>query len=195
MIHNTAARLTAMFIRKEWIGEELAPSCCYELETHLGRFLFFALLITISLALHKCAEALIFSVTLFLFRRRMGGWHAPSVWVCQTISVCIMLFVVLVGGPFLIRLGAFGISVSNVGIIATSFVIPPAIPHQMHLSDAEIAASIRKKNQLLLFLIVVQPLIYLSWGIDDIAYTTLGLSFGIISIIHEKIKQKIALKG
>lgn len=191
MIHNAADRLTAIFIKKEWIREDLAPFCSYALETRMGTLLFFALLTVISLALHKCTEALVFSVTLFLFRRRMGGWHAPSAWICQTVSVCVMLFVVFVAGPLLIRLGVYGIFASNAIIIAASFVVPPAIPPQMHLTDTEVVASVKKKNRLLLILIVLQFPLHWVWGEEAIAYTTLGLSFGIISIIHEKIKQKI----
>lgn len=195
MIHNAADRLTAIFIKKEWIREELAPLCCYELEARLGTLLFFMLITAISLILHKCVEALIFSVTLFLFRRRMGGWHAPSAWLCQTVSVCIMIFVVLVAGPSLVRLGHFGTLASNAVIVTASFVVPPAIPPQMHLPGTEVIASVKKKNRLLLILIAAQFPLYCLWGIEVIAYITLGLSFGVISIIHEKIKQKITLRG
>jgi len=181
--------LTSRFIDNGWISEEDTPFFQYALDSFIGKTVFFVLLTIICVILHCFKEALIFSIVFLAFRSRMGGWHANSRWLCQLLSIGIVIVSSCMLGPQLENLHISILVSLNLSVIVISFFLSPAYPPQLHLSQDEIKGNIYKKNQLLIVLILIQlPLIFLL-DYRILSYTSLGLILGICLVFIERITQ------
>lgn len=181
--------LTSRFIDNGWISEEDTPFFQYALDSFIGKTVFFVLLTIICVILHCFKEALIFSIVFLAFRSRMGGWHANSRWLCQLLSIGIVIVSSCILGPQFEKLHISILVSLNLSAIVISFFLSPAYPPQLHLSQDEIKGNIYKKNQLLIVLILIQlPLIFLL-DYRILSYTSLGLILGICLVFIERITQ------
>lgn len=187
MTDKLITSLSSCFLSRGWICTEDIPSFRYVLECFIGRITFLSLLALVCIILHCYEEALSFSVVLLIFRRRMGGWHARSRWLCQMLSIGSVILVSCLLGPLLSK-APFWITISaNILLILTSFLLSPVYPPQMHFSAEEKTGNIRKKNQFLLILLILQfPLVKL-FNYEILSYINLGLCFGMTSLFIEYI--------
>lgn len=189
MTSRVITSLTSRFIDTGWISEEDTPFFQYALDSFIGKTVFFVLLTIICVILHCFKEALIFSIVFLAFRSRMGGWHANSRWLCQLLSIGIVIVSSCILGPQFEKLRISILVSLNLSVIVISFFLSPAYPPQLHLSQDEIKGNIYKKNQLLIVLILIQlPLIFLL-DYRILSYTSLGLILGICLVFIERITQ------
>ncbi len=180
--------LSSYFLTRGWIDTEDIPSCRYMLDRLIGRITFLILLAFVCAIFHCCEEAISFSVVLSIFRRRMGGWHANSRWLCQILSISSVIITSCLLGPILANTSSWTIIITNLLAILLSLFLSPVYPIQMHISPEERSGNIKRKNLFLLILSALQfPLVQL-FGLRILTSVSLGLYFGIVSLFAEKIK-------
>lgn len=191
MTERLLSSLTACFLRKGWITTEDIPYCKYILDGCIGKAVFLVLLLAVCTIFHCYREALSFSLVLLAFRRRMGGWHASSRWLCQVLSIGSVIIASCFLGPLFADAQPWIILSINALSVFLAFFLSPAYPPQVHFSTEEAKGNIRKKNRFLLILVFLQfPLVQLL-GLDILIYTGLGLYFGIISVLIQRTTQII----
>jgi len=188
MIHALASRLTDFCVAHELINPKLSPFLLYKLELFLRTAFFSFVLILIAIASHAYIEILSFAATTLLLRRRMGGWHAPVPWLCQVLSILLIIVFVFVLGPLIDHLPPVTILVLSLALDVFSFFLKPSYPPQLHFTAEEIQANAKQSHRLLLLLATVQ-LISFFW-LDDriVTYTFLGLAVTVLTVLLEKIK-------
>lgn len=191
LTERLSTSLASCFLRRGWIRSEDIPYCKYMLDGFIGKSTFFLLLLAVCSIFHCYKEALSFCFVLLSFRRRMGGWHANSRLLCQVLSISSVLLVCLFVGPILSKAAPWIIVSINSSLIIISFFLPPAYPPQLHFTDEEATANLRKKNLFLVTLIIVQGLLIFIFNLKILVYSSLGLCLGIISVIMERTTKKI----
>ncbi len=189
MTSRIITSLTSRFIDNGWIRNEDTPHFQYALDAFIGKAIFFTLLTIICAILRCFKEALIFSIVLLSFRSRMGGWHANSRWLCQILSISTVIISCYFLGPLIAKFDVPIIICLNLLAIIISFFLSPAFPLQLHFSQSEVEGNIRKKNQMLGVLLLVQLILVLAFDFRMLSFTTLGLLFGICSVTIEKVTQ------
>ena len=98
-MHKVSIILTNACISQKWIAEDRKEWCIYAIETKMQAISLFTLLTIISLALDVFLETFTYSWVLYILRRKIGGWHAPTAWLCQIISISMVLSTVFFIGP------------------------------------------------------------------------------------------------
>ena len=185
MIKRMILFLTFVFLKRGWICKEDVPHCGYALECLIIKVAFFILLSITCAALCCYKEALIFSVVLFSFRKRMGGWHSQNPWFCQFLSLGLVILNATVFGPQSASLRLSSIIGIDFVLIIISFYLPPAFPPQLHFTHKEVEANIHKKNNMITILFFVQAFFVLLGFPSVLIYSSLGLLFGIVSVLAQ----------
>lgn len=190
MIANLSNRIAMFLVGHELVDPQYLPLLRYNIDSVL-RTSFFALIVfLISAALHIWVEALSFTAASFLLRRRMGGWHAPTPWLCQAISVASVLIAALVVGPLLETLPERVIYPLSMLLDLFAFVLRPAYPPQLHFNDKESRANSNRKNLLVGLLALIQLVSFLWLDFRIVIYSSLGLAVTVCSVLLEKIIQR-----
>lgn len=188
MFHKLAESLTEHFLKHDLIEERQIPFCCYKLEQLIGSVVFFLILLLISIATKSYLEAFSFAVSASVFRRHMGGWHAPSAWLCQIMSTLLVLFIILLIGPMIEAIDKPAVIFAlSVALTLVSLCIHPAFPPQMHMTETETHANQKLKNLCLLILLLVQLISYLFLDFRIVIYTALGLAVTLFTVSLEQI--------
>lgn len=187
-MHKLACYIAAYSIDHGWIDERYQDYCWYAIERRLEFCLFMFVQCILSILLGKPVEAFIFVAVSLMFRQRMGGIHANAPWVCQLLSQSCVVFVVLVLGPLFERVTEPLRYVVDVLAIFMMAIIKPSVPPQVHFSQSEIVSNTRRKNFLLVCLVVLQLLSLKRIEGTFVLYSSLGLLFVIISVLLEKTK-------
>ena len=191
MFHKIAVALTGYLLKHDLIEDTQVPFCCYKLEQLIGSGVFVVILLLISMAAKAYLEVFSFAIAASVFRRHMGGWHAPSPWLCQIMSTLFVLLAVFLIGPIIEAADSRAvIFLSAAALTLVTFLIDPVFPPQMHMTKAEIFANRKLKNTYLLLLLLVQLISYLFFDLRIAIYTALGLALTLITISLEKIKNK-----
>lgn len=188
MIHALASRLTDFCVTHELINPKLYPFLLYKLELFLSTAFFSCVLILIAILSHTYIEILSFAATVFLFRRRMGGWHAPAPWLCQILSILLIIVFVLALGPLIDHLHPVIILISSLVLDVFSYFLKPSYPPQLYYTDNEIQANTKQVHRLLLLLVTVQLLSFFWLDTHIVTYTFLGLAVTVLTVLLEKIK-------
>lgn len=189
-MHKVSICFAEACCSKGWITTEETPWCAYAMERKLITILFFVLLLPVVIILGVVKEATIFSFVMYFLRRRYGGWHAPYLWLCQGISIFLVLIVTLVIGPYLLTLPLQLIWGLDVALMVLAFLQKPVYQPQMHFDENVIRANRRKKDQLLVFIFAVQTALY---ALDNsfLIYSFLGVLTGVVSVYIELLQQLI----
>lgn len=189
-MHKVSVCFAEACCSRGWITTEDTPWCAYAMERKLITMLFFVLLLPVVLILDVLKEAAIFSFVMYFLRRRYGGWHAPYLWLCQGLSILLVLIVTLVIGPRLLTFPGQSVWGVDVALMALAFLQKPVYQPQMHFDENIIKANCRKKNQLLIFLFVAQTVLY---ALDNsfLIYSFLGVLTGVTSVYIELLQQFI----
>ena len=189
-MHRLACQIAAYSVKRSWIDSDERAICCYSLERRLLLIVFLLVQVLIYAAVGKIPEAFIYITVVLLFRRRIGGIHANSAWLCQVISTALVLVSVFIIGPLVDKFPAKVICVCDTLLILSLFLIRPFYPVQVHFSQHDIEGNIRKKNILLIFLIMVQALTANWLGMLFITYSSLGLLLVILTVLIGKLCEK-----
>lgn len=189
-MHKVSVCFAEACCSKGWITTEETPWCAYAMERKLITVLFFVLLLPVVLILDVLKEAAIFSFVMYFLRRRYGGWHAPYLWLCQGLSILLVLIVTLVIGPRLLTFPMQLIWSADIALIVLAFFQKPVYQPQMHFDENVIRANRRKKDQLLVFVFAAQVVLYV---LDNsfLIYSFLGVLTGVVSVYIELLQQLI----
>lgn len=189
-MHGASVLLTEFFISREWIDAKDQDWCVYALETKLLAAIFFSAIAILTWIFGVLPQAAIFTVCFYFLRKRIGGYHAPRAWVCQLVSLGMVLCVTLLIGPALERILFSIVILVNVFTMIVSIATRPVYPPQTHFDGEVVAANYRKKNILILVIAAVQ----LGFGFyypSVVIYTFLAVLTGLVSVYIELIRQKI----
>ena len=189
-MHKVSVYFAEACCSRGWISTDDTPWCAYAMERKLITILFFVLLLPVVLILGVVKETAIFSFVMYFLRRRYGGWHAPYLWLCQGISILLVLIVTLVIGPHFLTLPMQLIWGLDVALMVLAFLQKPVYQPQMHFDEDVIQANRRKKDQLLVFIFVAQAVLYV---LDNVflIYSFLGVLTGVVSVYIELLQQFI----
>ena len=189
-MHKISCRISDTSIDRNWIQAEKRDWCVYAVEKKLMAVFFFMVIFLMSLCIGVLGQTLIFTVTVYLLRRRVGGWHAPYAWLCQVLSIAVVFGSVLFAGPLLSRIPMEYIWGIDLLCVAISIIQKPVYPPQTHFDQEITAANNRKKIHLLIMIVAIQ--IILSYFYKEILiYSLLGISVSLILIYIELLHQKL----
>lgn len=192
-MHNLSLKITERCFTRGWISEEERIWCAYALEQKLLTVFFFLILIPLVFVLGVLPEAIIFSFVFYFFRRRCGGWHAPYAWLCQGISIILVLVAVVLVGPILMEIPTKSIWAMNLTSMLIAFIRKPVYQPKMHFDLKVTMANNRKKQKFLFVLLITQVVVgYFFKGV--IVYSFLGVLAGVTSVYIELTKQYIIRK-
>lgn len=187
MIYRLSHRLATLCVSCNIIDSCHFPHLQYKAEILLRSSLFSLFLILLAFSLHKPLEVFIFALTTHLFRRHMGGWHAPTPWMCQILSLGVVSLMTLLVGPLVTMIPQNTLFFLCLVLDFFILFLAPAYPPQLHLTLDEEKANIIRKNIILAFVIVIQICSFLSWDFRIVIYTFLGLATTVMTVLLEKI--------
>lgn len=187
MVDRLSRHLATLCASRNIIDQQYVPHLQYKAEIVLRSSLFSLFLILIAFLLQKPLEVFTYSLTIYLVRRRMGGWHAPKPWICQLLSVGIVLLMTLLVGSLFTKIPRNIFFFPCLALDILSFFLSPAYPSQLHLTVQEEKANNKRKNAVLAFVALIQILAFLSWDYRIVIYTFLGLATTVITVLLEKI--------
>ena len=186
-MHRIAYRISSYSVTHGWINADDQAICCYAFERRLLTSFFLLTQLLIYAPTGKIAEASIFIAVVLTFRRRTGGIHSNSAWLCQVISTAVVLLSVFVLGPLLGRLPPLIIIISDGVLILLSFLLKPSFPPQVHFTQQDIDGNIQRKRLMLVALILIQVISIRLINMLFVIYSSIGLLFVIITVILGKL--------
>ena len=192
-MHTLSIAIAEASISRGWIKAQDKLWCAYAVEKKLISLCLFLLIIPIALVLDVLLQALIFSCVFYLLWRRYGGWHAPYAWLCQVISIALVLVVTLFVGPAMMKFSSFALWVMDAIVMTVGILQPPVYPPQLHFDQKIKQANTKKKDLVLIVVLGLQ----LVGGIlvkDVLVYSLLAVLAGVISVYIEILQQCICRK-
>lgn len=129
-------------------------------------------------------------VTLYLVRGRIGGWHAPYAWLCILLTTVETLTVLYIVAPVLMGINPFFIWVLNLLLLLIALRTDPIYPPQLHFDQEVVSANRRKKNLILVCILLIQIASF-GLGIERIlVFSFNGILVSMLLVFAEKFKQK-----
>ena len=183
MIQKIASSLTEYSVSHHWISSSKVQWCQYALEKRLGIVFFIAICCLFAAITSTWVEVLIFTSVLYLFRRRLGGWHANNFYFCQLISVGTVIVTVLFIGPHLELVAPTVLIVLDIILIVCTYALKPVYPRSAHFTRDITLANAKKKNHLLLIIVLFQ---FFCLKLDFflfLTYSLLGLVIADLSVL------------
>ncbi len=187
-MHKLAIAIAESSVRRNWISEDDKLWCAYAFEKKLLFFAFLLLLAPLTVMIGTLKETAIFVCAFYVLRRRIGGWHAPHAWLCQLLSMALVMAIELVIGPMLMEANAVLLGLIDSLVMIAGLIQSPVYPAQTHFDDDVIHANNVKKNQVLVCIIGLQCLLG-AWDSGIVVYSLLAVSTGILSVYIEKLVQ------
>lgn len=190
MIKQFASVITQYSVTHDWIESSQYAWCQYALEKQLAKMLFFFVCIILVIFTHTWVETGSFILIFYLFRSRMGGWHANHVWSCQIISIALVIMITFVVGPFLECLRQPTLIVIDITIITVTFFVAPLYPVEAHFTQAVKISNMTRKNIMLLILMILQGISLVVSGPSFLTYSLLALLITDFSVLLQYFKLK-----
>ena len=181
-MHQLSIRIAEACVKRQWIKAVDMDWCIYAVETKLLFCAFLTLAGMITWLLGVLVEASIFVFVFCLLRSHMGGWHAPFAWLCQTISLSLVLLCTLILGPEIRMLRQEVLWGINIFALIIAYITKPVFPVQMHATEDVLIENTKIKNRILLLIFCVQVISFRFTQVFVI-YSFLGTLFCVISII------------
>lgn len=183
MIQKIASSLTEYSVSRNWISSSKTQWCQYALEKRLGMLVFISICCIFAAITSTWIEVLIFTLVLYLFRRRLGGWHARTFCSCQLISIGTVIATILSIGPLLELVATTTLIILDISVIICTYALRPIYPSSAHFTQDITLANTKKKNHLLLILVVFQCIcLKLKYSLF-LTYSLLGLAIADISVL------------
>lgn len=183
MIQKAALRLAEYSIAHKWIDPSKAQWCSYALEKQIGTMFFITMCLLTAAMTAAWAELFSFVLVFYLFRQRMGGWHAKHFWTCQLLSLVVVVSAVVIIGPLLEWVNLYTIVGTDIFVIVSTFFLKPSYPTSAHFSREVLLVNVKRKKLLLLELIALQ-LVCLKLGrFSFLTYSLLGLTTADLSVL------------
>lgn len=181
-MYRLSIRIAEACVKRNWIKAIDIDWCIYAVETKLLFFAFVTLGGMITWLLGVLIEASIFVFVFCLLRSHMGGWHAPFSWLCQTISLSLVLLCTLILGPAVQMLCQEVMLGMNIIALIIAYITKPVFPVQMHATEDVYIENAKIKNRILLLIFCMQ-VISSHFTQVFVIYSFLGILFCIIFII------------
>lgn len=186
MIRREAERLTEICCKRNWIDEDARAWCVYALEKWIGLSLFFTAVLVWILLSGRYIETVAFLGPFYLIRRRMGGCHAKSACACFFISLGLVVFVSRFLGDWLMLLPLRLLLMLDCAVTATLLLLRPAYPPQVNFGAAEKEANNKRKNILLIAVLLVQFVSVTFVDTRVLSHSLCGLTLSAATIIIQK---------
>lgn len=188
MVQQFAASITQYSIAHEWIDASQREWCQYAMEKQLGKLLFGCISLLLMIFTQAWLPMMSFISVCFLFRERMGGWHANHVWSCQLLSIGAVISAVFILGPFIEPLDWWLMVCTDVIIVLVTLITPPVYPPEAHFSQEVKTANTKWKNRMLVCLIFLQFISLFICGTVFFVYSLIGLVFTDFSVLLQYFK-------
>lgn len=186
MIRREAERLTEICCQRSWIDEDARAWCVYALEKWIGLTLFFAAVLVWTVLSGRYVETVAFLGPFYLIRRRMGGCHAKSACTCFLISLGLVVFVSRFLGNWLMLLPRWLLLMLDCAVTAILLVLKPAYPPLVNFGEAEKKANNKRKNILLIAVLLVQLAFVYFVDTRFLSHSFCGLILSAVTIIIQK---------
>lgn len=190
MIQRMASNLTKYSIKHNWVDPSRAEWCCYAIEKRIGMLLFVLACTLIAAITDTWWRLFCFVLTFYLFRARLGGWHAKYLWFCQLLSIGIVVAIVTILGPTFEKTDQRVLISVNYILIFCTFILKPVYPEAAHFTKDIKIANTKYKNRLLIGLAVIQTLCLALRRPILFTYSFLGLVIADLSVILQICTQK-----
>ena len=190
MIKRFAALITKYSVTHNWIEGSQYAWCQYALEKQLAKTLFFFVCLLLVIFTHTWVEVGAFILVFYLFRSRMGGWHASHVWSCQLVSIALVIMITFIIGPIVKHLGQPTLITVDITIVTITFFVTPLYPVEAHFTQTVRTSNMTRKNVMLLILIILQGISMIALGPSFLAYSLLALLITDLSVLLQYLKTK-----
>lgn len=191
MYSKLSNKISLTLASRGLIAEDEINWCAYILVRWLSTLTLCLLFLIAVLILGRFFRLICFCIPLLLLRRRIGGWHTKHIWSCQLLSLSVPLFFVYIVGPRISLLDYWIVALGCLSINVTALILKPIYPPQTHFDKAVACANSKKKNQLVLLIVAFQVVSIPLIGLDVMIYSSLGSLSAVLSLVAEKIAQKI----
>lgn len=191
MLHTISSRITAYFVARNWVEESNAQWCLYVVEKKLLQVCFLLILLVCSILSGQFVNVWVFMLPLYLLRRRIGGWHAPYAWLCLSMTTAMTLLVLFLLGPALLHASAYAAWGLDLVVLAIAFLLPPVYPPQLHFEAEVVQANIRKKNGILLGVLLAQGVTFILGIRQVLVFSFYSVLISVLLVWIEQLKQKM----
>lgn len=190
MLQKVSFRLTEWFYQHQWIEENNYTWCLYVVEKKLLQICFLLILSVCCILSKQYLNTLVFMATLYLVRGRIGGWHAPYAWLCILLTTVETLTVLYIAAPVLMDIKPFFTWALNLLLLLIALMTDPIYPPQLHFDQEVISANRRKKNLILVCIVLIQ-IVSFGLGMERILiFSFNGILVSMLLVFAEKFKQK-----
>lgn len=191
VIQHNSEKLAQHFVDQKWVSADDYEWCVYVIEKKMYHYGYIFVLLMISYLIGSFCNTIVFLSVFCGLRRRIGGWHAPTPFICMCLSVLIILSVSLILEPAIVKfLPSELVFKYNILAVTITFIMEPLYPPCIHFEKKEIVANNKKKNTILLF-VIIEDVIFVCFNQREfLSCSLLGILFTLILVLAEKIKQK-----
>ena len=191
VIQHNSEKLARHFVNQKWISADDYEWCVYMIEKKIYHYGYIFVLLMISCLIGSFCNTIVFLSVFCGLRRRIGGWHAPTPFICMCLSVLIILSVSLILEPTIVKFLPLELVFKyNILAVTITFMMEPFYPPCIHFEKKEIVANNKKKNTILLF-VIIEDVIFVCFNQREfLSGSLLGILFTLILVLAEKIKQK-----
>lgn len=190
MVHKLSCYLTKWFYQHKWIEESNYEWCIYAVEKKLLQICYLLILSVCFVASKQYLNAFVFMATLYILRCRIGGWHAPYNWLCISLTTIAALIVIYFFAPALMNTNDIFIWVLDILLLVVTFLTDPIYPPQLHFDQEVVSANRRKKNVILIYIVLIQ-IVSFGFGMEQILiFSFNGMLVSVLLVFIEKFKQK-----
>lgn len=193
-VHKIALAIADISVTRNWIRPQERSWCAYAIELKLISMLFFLILFPATIFLNVVWEALIFSMVFIVLRSRLGGWHAPYAWLCQVISVGLVLFTTILVGPAVLELPHELLWITDIFLLIFVFFQKPIYQLQVYFDIKIQIANNKKKNAILVVVFILQ-IIVSRFFYPFLVYSMLAVLADLLSVYIEMFHQVITTEG
>lgn len=152
MLNKAASRITAYFVARGILNEELAPWSIYALQRRVLTWVSSFFLFLLGACAADAPSSFLFLLCFFSLRKRAGGYHAARLQNCLFLSALLFLGELCLLYPLLLKC-ADGFVAG--GVLLTSFSIwwtGPTAPPTLHLTPAALEENRRRMGRILLIM-------------------------------------------
>lgn len=191
-MHALANGITSFFIERGLLDEERRPWYVYALESKLGQGSTVLFTLAAGWLLGRPLQPLLVLLAAMFLRRRAGGWHAPTAWLCQIVSVGLAVLGSFAAAwcaghrPWL-WMGAL-LTISGLAI----WLLAPAEHPNLPLTPAELAANRRLARQRLALAAIAAVLLQTLFSFrPEGLCAAAGVLLAAVGVLAQTIQQEV----
>lgn len=191
MIQVVSYKLANYFLEHQWIEKSDYEWCLYVVQKKLLQICFLLILSICSIMSGQYVNVLIFMLTAYFLRSRIGGWHAPYNWLCIVLTIAITLLVLFVLGPMFLGMNFYAVWGLDFLLMLVAAFTKPVYPLQLHFSEDVVEGNIIRKNIVLAWILFVQIVSFVFGMQQVLIFSFYGVLMSILLVFIERIKQKV----